>query len=75
MCRIKQLHIIPNNTSMTKVRIVPIQRLCVLCSDELPARDTPQGLAGRLCSACIRLLHEQMFARELEQRPPKIVRV
>ncbi len=59
---------------MTNIRIVPIQQLCVLCGDELPAHDTTQGLAGRLCRACIRLLHEQVFFRELEQCT-KIVRV
>ena len=55
------------------IRIVPIQKLCVLCGHELHARDAAQGLAGRSCRACIRLLSEQVF-RELEQRP-KIVRV
>ncbi len=59
---------------MTNIRIVPIQQLCILCGHELPAPDTTQGLAGRLCRACIRLLSEQVFFRELEQRP-KIVRV
>jgi hypothetical protein len=59
---------------MTNIRIVPIQQLCVLCGQELPARDTAQGLAGQLCHACIRLLSEHVFFRELEQRP-KIVRV
>ena len=56
------------------IRIVPIQKLCILCGEELPARDTTLGLAGRLCPACIWLLHEQVFFRELEQHP-KIVRV
>jgi hypothetical protein len=46
----------------------------MLCSEELPSRETAQGLAGRLCKACIRLLSEQVFVRELEQRT-KIVRV
>jgi len=59
---------------MTNIRIVPIQQLCALCSHELPIRDTTQGLAGQLCRACMRLLHEQVFFRELEQHP-KIVRV
>jgi hypothetical protein len=58
---------------MTNYRIVPIQKLCVVCSDELPARDAAQGLAARLCRACVQLLSEQVF-RELEQRT-KIVRV
>ena len=61
-------------TSMTNIRIVPIQQLWVLCGDELPARDAAQGLAGWLCRACIRLLSERVFFRELEQQP-KIVRV
>jgi hypothetical protein len=56
------------------IRIVPIQQLCVLCGDELQARDMMQGLAGWLCRACIRLLHEQMIVREVKQHP-KIVRV
>jgi hypothetical protein len=59
---------------VTNIRIVPIQKLCVLCSEELPARDAAQGLAGRLCRACIQLLSEQMMYREAEQLP-KIVRV
>ena len=59
---------------MTNYRIVPIQQLCVLCGHELQERDTTHGLAVRLCRACIRLLSEQVFFRELEQRP-KIVRV
>jgi hypothetical protein len=59
---------------MTTIRIVPIQKLCVLCGHELQARDVTQGLAARLCRACIRLLQEQVFFRELEQHP-KIVRV
>ena len=58
----------------TNIRIVPIQQLCVLCGHELHARDTTHGLAGQLCRACIRLLSEQVFFRELEQHP-KIVRV
>jgi hypothetical protein len=57
---------------MNNIRIVPIQRVCLLCSEELPARDAAQGLAGRLCLACIRLLSEQVLFREMEQRP-KIV--
>jgi hypothetical protein len=56
------------------IRIIPMQQLCVLCGDELPARDTTQGLAGHLCRACLRLLSEQLFVGELEQHP-KIVRV
>ncbi len=55
------------------IRIVPVQQLCLLCSDELPSRDTSHSLVGRLCRVCLRLVSEQVF-RELEQRP-KIVRV
>ena len=54
---------------MSDIRIVPIQQLCVLCGDELQPREVTQGLAARLCPACIRLLHEQVFFRELEQHP------
>jgi hypothetical protein len=68
-------HIIHNyNPMKNNVRVVPIQKICVLCGHELHAHDGTQGLAGRLCLACIRLLSEHMFARELEQRT-KIVRV
>ena len=74
MCRTRQLQIIPNKTYMTEIRIVPIQQLCVLCGDELQARNAQQGLAARLCGACIQLLQENVFFRELEQHP-KIVKV
>jgi hypothetical protein len=74
VCRIRQLQIIPNKSYMADIRIVPIQQLCVLCEHELQAYDATQGLATRLCRACIQLLHEHMFFRELEQHP-KIVRV
>jgi len=33
-----------------------------------------RGLAARLCGACIQLLQEKVYFRELEQHP-KIVRV
>ena len=69
-----RLQIIPKNTSMTNIRIVPIQEVCMLCGHELKVRDVSQGLGGRLCRACIQLLREQVFFRELEQHP-KIVRV
>jgi hypothetical protein len=59
---------------MSNIRIVPIQQFCMLCEYELQARDAKQGLADRLCRACIQLLQEKMFFRELEQHP-KIVRV
>jgi hypothetical protein len=71
----EELHIIRNYSSMkNNIRIVPIQHFCVLCGHELQARDATQGLAAPLCHACIQLLHEQVFFRELEQHP-KIVRV
>jgi hypothetical protein len=69
-----ELQIIPNITSMNNVLIVPIKKLYILCSDELPARDAAPALAARLGRACIRLLSEQVFARELKQHS-KIVRV
>ncbi len=50
-----------------------MQKLCILCERELPTHDTAQGLADRLCSACLQFLSEQLF-RELGQQP-KIVRV
>jgi|GEM_PF-5507779 len=58
---------------MTNIRIVPIQQLCVLCGDELHAYDSTQGLAGRLCRECIKLVREQVL-REVAANP-KIVRV
>jgi hypothetical protein len=57
---------------MSNVRIVPIQQICMLCNDELPARDVAQGLAGRLCRACIRLISEQMLIREFDQRTKNV---
>jgi len=59
---------------MTNMHLVPIQQLCVLCSQEVPARDTTQGRAGRLCRAGIRLVRVQVCFRALAQRP-KMVRV
>ena len=59
---------------MTDIRIVPIQYFCVLCDHELQAPDATQGLAAPLCRACIQLLHEQVFFRELGKYP-KIVGV
>jgi hypothetical protein len=74
-CRTEQFHIIHNSNPMdNNIRIIPIQDLCMLCGDELLARDTAHGLAYWLCRACIRLLSEQVVLRELEQQP-KIVRV
>jgi hypothetical protein len=46
---------------MTNIRIVPIQKTCVLCPNELPARDGANGLSGRLCSDCIQMVREQIF--------------
>ncbi len=74
MYRTKQLQIIRNKTYMSDIRIVPVQQICVLCSDELHVTETTQGIAAQFCHACIRFLHEQVFFRELEQHP-KIVRV
>ena len=45
----------------------------MLCPNELPARDATQGLAGRLCRECIKLIREQVL-REVAANP-KIVRV
>jgi hypothetical protein len=58
---------------MNNYRIVPVQHLCVLCGSELLARDTSQGIAGRLCRACIGLLVDQVH-KELDRRT-KTVRV
>jgi hypothetical protein len=55
------------------IRIVPVQKLCLLCPNELQDRDGVSGLFGHLCRECLQLMREQVF-RELEQRP-KIVRV
>ena len=60
-----------HNTSMTNYRIVPVQQLCVLCGQELYAQDGAQGLAGRLCRACMQMIRDQVF-RHVEQQP-KIV--
>ena len=59
---------------MTNIRIVPVQQLCKLCGGELPEGNLVQGLAGRICRVCIRLLSEHVLTRELEHHP-KIVRV
>ena len=57
------------NLMNNNIRIVPIQKVCLLCTDELPQRDTAKGLARRLCQACIQLLQEQMIIREVRQHP------
>jgi hypothetical protein len=59
---------------MAEIRIVPIQQLCALCGDELQTHAETRGLAARLCGACIQLLQEKVYFRELEQHP-KIVRM
>ena len=56
------------------IRFVPVQSLCVLCSDELPNREGTQGLAARLCRTCIQLLISERVMRDVELRT-KIVRV
>ena len=56
------------------IRIVPLQSLCMLCTDELPDREGTQGLASRLCGTCIRLLISERVMRDVEQRT-KIARV
>ena len=64
--------IIRDITFMTNIRIVPLQKLCVLCSEELPVRDAAQGLAARLCRTCIKLIREQVLREVVSE---KIVRV
>lgn len=59
---------------MSNIRIVPVQKICMLCTDELPNREETQGLAARLCRTCIRLLISERVLRDVEQRT-KIVRV
>jgi hypothetical protein len=53
------------------IRYVPTQKICLVCTEELPARDGTPGLAGRLCSDCIKMLREQVL-REVTANP-KIV--
>jgi hypothetical protein len=55
------------------IRIVPLQKICLICTSELPARESTQSLAGRLCRECIKMVREQVL-REVETNP-KIVRV
>ncbi len=55
------------------IRFVPVQKLCIICTRELPDRDGTQGLAGRLCRMCIQMVREQVL-REVVANP-KIVRV
>jgi len=58
----------------SNIRFVPVQSLCMLCSDELPTRERTQGLATRLCRTCIRVLISEQVLRDVEQRT-KIVRI
>jgi hypothetical protein len=51
-----------------------MQQVCILCNEELPERDTAQGLARQLCQVCIRVVSEQMIVREVKQHL-KTVRV
>ena len=55
------------------IRIVPVQKICILCTNELPTGDGTQGLAGRLCRECIKLVREQVL-REVVANP-KIVKI
>jgi hypothetical protein len=55
------------------IRIVPLQKTCLICTSELPTRESTQSLAGRLCRDCIILIREQVL-REVELQP-KIVQV
>ena len=55
------------------IRFVPVQRVCILCTSELPTRESTQSLAGRLCRDCIQMVREQVL-REVELNP-KIVQV
>jgi hypothetical protein len=59
---------------MDNLKVIPVQQLCLLCDTELEARGTTTGLLARLCPLCVRLVSEQVFMRELEQRP-KVIRV
>jgi len=63
-----------NETSMTNIRIIPIQDICVLCEDELPERDTTTlWIGGWICRTCLQLLRK-MHSRE-GVTPMKFVRV
>lgn len=55
------------------IRIVPVQKTCLLCSGELPTRESTQSLASRMCGECIKMIREQVL-REVEANP-KIVQV
>jgi len=50
------------------IRIVPVQKLCLICTSELQASDQATGLAGRLCSECITMIREQVL-REVVANP------
>jgi hypothetical protein len=58
---------------MTNIRIVPIQKICLICTSELSTRESTQSLAGRLCGDCIKMVREQIFQEVVAN--PKIVQV
>jgi hypothetical protein len=43
------------------IRFVPVQKICLLCPNELRDRDGANGLSGRLCGECIQIVREQIF--------------
>jgi hypothetical protein len=55
------------------IRIVPVQKCCMICTNELQANEGTQGLAGRLCKNCIKLVREQVLREVVAS--PKIVKV
>ena len=55
------------------IRIVPVQKICLLCPNELHVRDGANGLSGRLCSDCVQLIREQVLRDVVAN--PKIVQV
>jgi hypothetical protein len=55
------------------IRIVPLQKICLICTSELPTRESTQSLAARLCRTCIQMIREQVL-HEVESNP-KIVQV
>jgi hypothetical protein len=50
------------------IRFVPVQKICLLCPNELQDSDRANGLSGRLCRECIQLIREQVF-REVVANP------
>ena len=55
------------------IRFVPVQKICLLCPNELQDRDGAHDLSGRLCRACIQMIREQVLREVLAN--PKIVQV